>query len=132
MDIKFIPMILIMAVSTSVVSTLAACFLKLATQAVGKPSFSLNDITAFILSLSLRLEIWAAIVCYIIALGMTVFSLSLTNFGSYLSVFTAINISMFFIAGVLFFDESLTIVRLTGLSLLLIGVFLIIQNETSY
>ena len=117
-----------MALSASVVSTFAACLLKLAAQSVGKPSFSVNEVLAFILALSMRLEMWAAIVCYIIALGMTVFSLSLAGFGTYLSIFTAINIAMFFVAGVLFFNEPVTIVRLIGLVFLLVGVLLIIQR----
>lgn len=116
---------LILLFLTVLVATSGQLFLKQGVLLVGGISFADQIIFEFIKILKSP-YIMAGLFCYIFAMGLTLVALSRVEL-SLFALFTSLSYVVVIIASYFLFEESITLIKIIGSLLIILGVYLIVR-----
>ncbi len=110
---------------TVLVATTGQLLLKQGVQLVGGVSFDGEIISEFLKILKSP-YITAGLLAYVCAMGLTLVALSRVEV-SIFALFTSLSYVLVIFASYFFFNESITLVKIVGSSLIMLGVYLIVR-----
>jgi drug/metabolite transporter (DMT)-like permease len=110
---------------TVLVATTGQLLLKQGVQLVGGVSFNGEIILEFI-KIIRSPYIMGGLFAYVCAMGLTLVSLSRVEV-SIFALFTSLSYVLVIIASYFFFNESMTLAKIIGSSLIMLGVYLIVR-----
>lgn len=120
--------VILFAFATTASSTLAAYFLKTAVGVEHEIQFSYDGLKNFALYVLFKIELYVAILCYIIALMLSALTLSTAPLGVFIPILFALNTFSIIIVGITFFGEPISTSKVIGICLLISGIFLVARH----
>ena len=112
---------------TVFVSTLGQLLLKKGVHLVGGVSFN-NEIIFEIIKIVKSPYIMGGLLAYVFAMVLTLVALSRVDV-SVFALFTSLSYVLVIFASYFFFNESITVVKVMGTSLIMFGVYLIVKQS---
>ena len=111
---------------TVLVATTGQLLLKQGVQLVGGISFN-SEIIFELIKIIKSPYIMGGLLVYVFAMGLTLVTLSRVDV-SVFALFTSLSYVLVIIASYFFFNESMTLAKLMGASLIMLGVYLIVKQ----
>jgi multidrug transporter EmrE-like cation transporter len=111
---------------TVLVSTLGQLLLKKGVQLEGGVSFN-NEIIFEVIKIVKSPYIMCGLLAYVFAMALTLVALSRVEV-SVFALFTSLSYVLVIFASYFFFNESITLVKLVGTSLIILGVYFIVKQ----
>lgn len=120
---KEIPLILLAVI----INTLAQLALKAGMDRIGYFSFSLNNLTSISLQIATNPFILAGLFCYVLSVAVWLLVLSRVDVGMAYPMISLGYIATA-IAGYYLFSEQLTLIRVIGILVIMLGVYLVARS----
>lgn len=118
---------IILILSSVFLSAIAQILIKKGMLQVGNINISVSNIINIIPNMIINIYLWIAVICYILSLLVWMIVLSKIDV-SYAYPFSSIGYIITLIAGYIIFNENITLPRIIGVCIVIIGVIIISKS----